>query len=47
MAAQLGHGRLLCHSSAKHAFDQTGIILFQATKNVCITWKQGGKRMCK
>lgn len=47
IAAQLGQNSLLCHSNAKHAFDQTGTILFQAAKNVLITWKQGGKRMCK
>lgn len=45
--AQLGHDSLLCHSNAKCAFDQMRIILFQAAKNVLITWKQGGKRMSK
>lgn len=35
--AQLGHDSLLCHSNAKHAFDQTGIVLFQAAKNVLVT----------
>lgn len=45
--AQLGHDSLLCHSNAKCAFDQMRIILFQAVKNVLITWKQGGKRMSK
>lgn len=45
--AQLGHDSLLCHSNAKHAFDQMRIILFQAVKNVLITWKQGEKMICK